>query len=299
MDVQLSETEQIFVVHGVQENFRNDGRSNGDYRPIILETDLINNTSGSARVRLGNTDVLVGVKAEIGVPSTEMPDSGQIKFFVDCSANATPEFEGRGGEELGQDIALCLTTAFNSKNALDLTSLCIVKQKLCWILYVDVVVLECGGGNVYDCASLAVKSALFDLKISKAKPIFSENGKVDFELSDDSIYDIQRLNVADSPILVTVGKIGVDTVVDMSAEEEKCRKSSLVVGVVGRNNKVTDNCRISLVKQTGGGGSLDPDSIDEMVEMAVKCGVNLNDKLFTKLCLIEKRPKPEIYGFLS
>lgn len=73
--------------------------SNDDYRPIILETDLINNTSGSARIRLGNTDILVGIKVEIDSPTADIPDCGRLQFFVDCSANATPEFEGTVTEE--------------------------------------------------------------------------------------------------------------------------------------------------------------------------------------------------------
>lgn len=61
----------------------------------MLETGLINNAYGSARIRLGNTDVLVAVKAEIDKPLPSAPDRGRVQFFVDCSANATPEFEGR------------------------------------------------------------------------------------------------------------------------------------------------------------------------------------------------------------
>ena len=33
---------------------------------------------------------------------------GRIEFFVDCSANATPAFEGRGGEALAADISRVL-----------------------------------------------------------------------------------------------------------------------------------------------------------------------------------------------
>jgi len=41
--------------------------------------------------------------------------SGRIEFFVDCSANATPEFEGRGGEDLALEIAQTLSHAYNDK----------------------------------------------------------------------------------------------------------------------------------------------------------------------------------------
>ena len=56
--------------------------------------------NGSAHLRLANTDVLVGVKAELDLEMT----GKTIEFFVDCSANATPDFEGRGGETLGECI---------------------------------------------------------------------------------------------------------------------------------------------------------------------------------------------------
>lgn len=48
-----------------------------------LETDLVPHASGSARLRLANTDILVGVKAEIDKPSPTAPNKGKIEFFVD------------------------------------------------------------------------------------------------------------------------------------------------------------------------------------------------------------------------
>lgn len=48
-----------------------------------LETDVVSHASGSARLRLANTDILVGVKTEIDIPSVENPKFGRIEFFVD------------------------------------------------------------------------------------------------------------------------------------------------------------------------------------------------------------------------
>lgn len=56
------------------------------------------------------------------------------------SANATPEFEGRGGDDLGTEIANTLYRIFNNKSSVDLKSLCISPREHCWILYVDVMV---------------------------------------------------------------------------------------------------------------------------------------------------------------
>uniref|UniRef100_A0AC11DEV0 Exosome component 7 n=1 Tax=Ovis aries TaxID=9940 RepID=A0AC11DEV0_SHEEP len=136
--VALSEAEKVYIVHGVQEDLRVDGRGCDDYRCVEVETDVVSNTSGSARVKLGHTDILVGVKAEMGTPKLEKPNEGYLEFFVDCSASAAPEFEGRGGDDLGTEIANTLYRIFNNKSSIDLKSLCISPREHCWVLYVDV-----------------------------------------------------------------------------------------------------------------------------------------------------------------
>ena len=88
----ISDAEKIFVLHGVQDDVRVDGRSRKEIRPIKFETELVVSCNGSANLRLANTDVLVGVKAELDLEGES--DHGKIEFFVDCSANATPDFEG-------------------------------------------------------------------------------------------------------------------------------------------------------------------------------------------------------------
>ena len=45
---------------------RNDGRDCSDFRPIELELGVVPQASGSARLHLGNTDVVVGVKVRKG-----------------------------------------------------------------------------------------------------------------------------------------------------------------------------------------------------------------------------------------
>lgn len=75
------------------------------------------------------------------------------------SALASPEFEGRGGEELGQHLALCLDEAYRNPSALPLPSLAIIPGRQCWVLFVDVLVLE-WSGSVLDALSLAVTAAL-------------------------------------------------------------------------------------------------------------------------------------------
>ena len=83
---------------------------------------------------------------------------------MDCSANATPSFEGRGGESLATSISGVLSRAYSSPEVMDLKKLVVLPGNTCWILYVDILVLELGG-NIYDAVSIAVKAALATTRI--------------------------------------------------------------------------------------------------------------------------------------
>ncbi|NXP52278.1 EXOS7 protein, partial [Heliornis fulica] len=258
--VVLSEPEKLYILHGVQEDLRVDGRGCEDYRCAEVETDIISSTSGSARVKLAN--ILVGVKAEMGTPMLEKPDEGYLEFSVDCSAYATPEFECWGGEELGAEIAATLYNVFSSENCVDLKLLCINPKENCWVLYVDVLLLQCGG-NLFDAVSLAVKAALFNTRIPKVRVLEDEEGFKEIELSDDP-YDCIRLNVDDVPCIVTLNKIGHRHVVDATLQEEACSLASLLVSVTSKG-------ALTSIRKMGK-GSLDPENIFEMMETGKRVG---------------------------
>ncbi|XP_021516861.1 exosome complex component RRP42 isoform X2 [Meriones unguiculatus] len=257
--VALSEAEKIYIVHGVQEDLRVDGRGCEDYRCVEVETDVVSNTSGSARVKLGHTDILVGVKAEMGTPKLEKPNEGYLEFFVDWSS-------------------------------VDLRALCISPREHCWVLYVDVLLLECGG-NLFDAISIAVKAALFNTRIPRVRVLEDEEGAKDVELSDDP-YDCIRLSVEDVPCTVTLCKIGCRHVVDATLQEEACSLASLLVSVTSKGV-------VTCVRKVGK-GSLDPESIFEMMESSKRVGkvlhMSLQSLLNKEESLGPKRPK---VGFLG
>lgn len=257
-----------------------------------LELDIVTHANGSARVRLANTDILVGVKTEIDVPKPEKPDEGKIEFFVDCSANATPEFEGKGGEDLATEISNFLSTSFNSGLSFDLKSLCILKEIQCWKLYVDILILECGG-NLFDAVSLAVKAALHNTMVPRVETMAMDGGNVDLQLSGDP-YDCWRLDIKNVPCLVTLTKIGEHLIVDPTAEEENCSMASLVLAV-------TEDGRINSLSKTSV-GSFHPHTLTEGLKVGTEVGIRLNKALKEALEKEEKRlqaDKPERSGFLK
>ncbi|XP_035903125.1 exosome complex exonuclease RRP42 [Anopheles stephensi] len=297
-NILLSEAEKTYILHGIQKNLRNDGRTNREYRPMELESEIVVHAAGSARLRMANTDILVGVKAEIDTPIPDRPNEGKIDFFIDCSANATPEFEGRGGEQLATEISTTLAKAYESRNGFDLSALCIMAKHQCWKLYVDVLILECGG-NLFDAVSLAVKAALFNTRIPRVSTAMHDGGSMDLILTDDP-YDCERLDVTKAPILVTVCKIGDQCVVDPSAEEEECSVASVAIGVsCGSDGKQS----ITTV-HTAGEGSIRLETLRKCFDMATSVGATLNQALMAALQQDEQRNskglgKREIFGFIK
>ncbi|KAG8139365.1 putative Exosome complex component RRP42-like protein, partial [Naja naja] len=184
------------------------------------------------------------------------------------SANATPEFEGRGGEELSTEITNILYRMFNNESSINLKTLCINPRQHCWILYVDVLLLECGG-NLFDAISIAVKAALFNTRIPKVRVLEDEGGH-EIELSDDP-FDCVRLSVYNIPCIVTLSKIGYRHVVDATLQEEACSLASLLISI-------TSQGVITCIKKVGR-GSLDPESVFEMVQTGKRVGKLLHASL--------------------
>lgn len=286
-EIALSDAERIFVVHGIQDNLRTDGRSFDDYRPIDLETSVISTASGSARVKLGNTQTLCGIKADLVQANESAEDVGKLEFFIDCSANADPVFEGRGGEELAMEMSNFLSSAY--KSSFDHKQLCVLKGKQYWLLHIDILILECGG-NLLDAVSIAIKAALFNTKIPKITVSLGDGGKEELEISDDP-FDVQRLDVTQLPIVVTLNKVGHKHIVDATMEEENCSLARLHVAVTKDGQ--------SVAMHKSGGGSLGPASLFNMLETAETLGPKLNEALISKLKEEETIVPSDCSGFLK
>jgi hypothetical protein len=62
----ISPSEKAYITAGVESGIRGDARSRTDIREVVLEAGMILQSSGSARCQIDNTDVLVGIKVEVG-----------------------------------------------------------------------------------------------------------------------------------------------------------------------------------------------------------------------------------------
>ncbi|KAL6769913.1 RPH2 [Auxenochlorella protothecoides x Auxenochlorella symbiontica] len=271
--VLVSAGEVEYVRRGFEAGVRGDGRGPLDFRQIEIETGVIGQATGSARVRLGTTDVLVGVKAEVGPPAEGAPNQGRISFATEFSPIASPSFQGRGGEELASDLTAMLQRTFfrspvSGRAGLDLTTLSIVSGKSCWVVYVDVLVLAVGGA-VVDTASIAVKAALTATLLPKIEMVAGEDpeDEPDYEIDDDPSVSVP-LDTRYVPLTLTVSQVGVTPALDLDLLEEASAAAALSVGVDAEGRVVGTTQR--------GAGGISPETLLDMLDIAEQRGIALH-----------------------
>ena len=84
------ENERAHLLKALRKNVRYDGRKTDEYRPIEILYNISKNAEGSASIKLGDTQVLAGVKFEIDKPFSDTPDEGILMVNVELSPMASP-----------------------------------------------------------------------------------------------------------------------------------------------------------------------------------------------------------------
>ncbi len=236
---------------------RLDGRKLTEYRkPIELEYNVAKTAEGSARVKIGETDVIVGVKMEVGEPYPDMPDEGTIIVGAELLPLSNPEFElGPPGIQ-AIELARVVDRGIRESKAIDFKKLCIDSGKKVWIVIVDICPIN-DAGNLFDASSLAALAALRDTKY----PSF-DGEKVDYKIKTD-----KKLELEKTPIAVTVIKIGDKFIIDPDIEEEKAIDARLTVSTT------EDGTLCAL--QKGGDFPLSIEDIDKMLDIGIEKGKEL------------------------
>ncbi|KAI8552158.1 hypothetical protein RHMOL_Rhmol06G0243700 [Rhododendron molle] len=280
--VGLSIGEKHFIQGGIAQDLRSDGRKRLTYRPIFVETGNIPQANGSARVKLGATDVIASVKAELGKPSPFQPDKGKVSIYVDCSPTAAPMFEGRGGDELSAELSAGLQRCLlggksGAGGGIDLSSLSIVEGKVCWDLYIDGLVVS-SDGNLLDALGAAIKAALSNTGIPKVHVAASasSDGQPEVDVSDEEFLQFDTSGV---PVVVTLTKVGRHYIVDATSEEESQMSSAISVSI-NRQGRIC-----GLTKR--GGAGLDPSVILDMISVAKHVSEQLMNKLDSEISAAE------------
>jgi exosome complex component RRP42 len=244
------------LIHALEQNIRPDGRKLDEFREITVQTGISGTAEGSARVKMGDTEVLVGVKLEVGTPFPDRPDEGAIMVNVELLPLSSPEFEAGPPSIDAIELARVIDRGIRESKAVDLKKLCIKKGEKCWVVQIDVCTVN-AAGNLFDAAALAAIIALKNTYFPKY-----ENEELDYKHRTDKKLVLEKV-----PISITVIKIGKNYLVDPLSEEEKNLDSRLSVALT------EDNTLCAL--QKGGSMPLKTEDISEMIDLASKKTIEL------------------------
>lgn len=240
---------------------RLDGRDLYDYRDIKVEQGIIEKAEGSAKVLLGKTEVMVGVKVEVGQPFLDTPNDGVLTVNAELVPLASPTFEPGPPDENSIELARVVDRGIRESKAIDLPKLCIEAGKKVFVLFVDIYVLN-HDGNLIDASALAALAALKNTKIFNYE---IQEGEVKIKPG------YTPLQLQAHPIAITFAKINDKLVVDPWLEEEQVMDARLTI-------TTDDQGRICAV-QKGGSGFFTTKQIMEAAQIARDKAQEIRKKL--------------------
>jgi exosome complex component RRP42 len=220
--VKLVDNAQIDFIMGLAgKKLRIDNRKEFDgFREIEIEYNISKNAEGSARVRLGKTEVAAGIKMGVGEPFSDRPDEGVMMVNAELPPIASPDFESGPPREPTVELARVVDRGIRESKSIDLKKLCIKKGEKVWIVYIDLYVLN-HTGNLFDAAALAAVAAL-------NKTVFPKLDK-DYNIQHGEFTD-KKLKMEKLPISCTFAKIGGKMFIDPSLKEEEVMSARLTIG---------------------------------------------------------------------
>ncbi len=249
----------------LEKDIRFDGRGKADFRPITLEKGILPSAEGSARVTIGKTEVIVGIKMELGTPYPDTPDQGTIMVGAEFLPMASRAFEAGPPGEAAVELARVVDRGIRESHAIDFHKLCIKSGKKMWMIAVDICTIN-DAGNLLDASGLGTLAAIQDAVF----PVLNESEDGDYSINYKE-KTTDKITMTKVPIPVTVHKIGEHFIVDPSVDEEAESMARLTVTSI----ETGQLCAL----QKGGKGVLTVEDIDAMVTLAVEKSNELRSKL--------------------
>jgi exosome complex component RRP42 len=238
---------------------RIDGRGFDEYRKIEIETGVVQKAEGSARVKIGNTLVLAGIKMDVGEPYPDSPDSGVMTTAAELIPLASPDFEAGPPRENAIELARVVDRGVRESGVIEVDKLCIEAGEKVWIVFIDLHILDYDG-NLFDAASLAALAALSTTKVPAER----------FELGED-----YPLPLKEPPISCTSVKFNNVVVIDPSLDEDEIADARLTVA--------TDTNGDIRAMQKGLNGSFTKEEIQKVIKNSSENSRKIRKQLYESI----------------
>ncbi|MCD4759302.1 exosome complex protein Rrp42 [archaeon] len=240
---------------------RLDGRTFDEFRkPITISNEVSNKAEGSARVKIGDTEVIAGIKVDVGTPYPDSQNRGNLITNVELLPVASSKFlPGPPGPQ-AVELSRIVDRGIRESGMLDFEKLCIREGELVYNIIVDIYPIN-DAGNLIDASAFAAVAALKNAVLPK--------------LVDDKVqfgeFTKTKVPLKIIPITCTVYKIGEHLVVDLNKDEEEAIDARLSIAVSESGNVHA--------MQKGGIVGFSIDEVDKAIGMAKKCVEKLRKQL--------------------
>lgn len=249
------------LVEMLAQGKRMDGRALDQMRPLTLETGLIQKANGSARVTLGNTQIIAGVKIATGIPFPDTPDKGILMVNAELLPMSSPYAEPGPPSEEAIELARVVDRGIRESEMVDLSKLSLVPGKTVTAIFVDCNIMNVDG-NLFDATSYAVVAALRTAKMKK------------YVVKDDkaeATEDWMPVPVERTPVSVTLARIGEKLVVDPSTEEEASMDMRITI--------TTDDDGNICASQKGEASYISPAQVLEAADVSIRLGKDVRKQI--------------------
>ena len=256
----LDQLKRNKILDLLEKGKRFDDRGFDELRSLSIETGVIPKAEGSARVRLGNTEVIAGIKVQ---PDKPFPDMGDKGIFI-CTAEilplAHPDAEpGPPGEDV-IELARVVDRGIRESGMIDLSQLVLEKDKSVIGIFSDNSIID-HDGNLFDACSCASTAAILSCKIPK------------WELQDGVPILVEgqefKPPITTIPVAVTMARIGDHIIVDPNADEWACMDARITI----TTNSDGNICAL----QKGGSDGFTQEQLTKCSEIAISVGAKIRE----------------------
>ena len=248
------------------EGNRFDSRKLTDFRDFIIEKNISNTAEGSTRVKLGKTEVLVGVKMLVGEPYPDSPDKGNLSVSADLLPLASPRFESGPPQFDAIELPRLVDRIIRHSGILELEKLVIKEGEKVWTIAIDIYPIN-DDGNLIVAATLGAVVALRNSFL----PSLDKNDRPDYE---DRTKTHLPINKEVIPMCFSFYKLGNSLVLDPTREEEEACDTKITFGI----SKIGDEHRINSCQKKGK-EIFTSEEVTQMMDIITKKFDELNKKL--------------------
>ena len=244
----------------LKEGKRVDGREFDESRQLTIDLNVVPKAEGSARARLGDTEVVAGVKIQ---PERPFPDTGDKGMLI-CTAEILPiaHPSAETGPPTPDVVELARVTdrGIRESGMLDMKQLVLEKDKSVIGIFCDNAVTD-HDGNLFDACSYASTAAINSCKIPK------------YEMQDDAPVKLEdqftEPPVTTLPVSVTMAKIGQYILVDPTIDEWSIMDARITITTNSDGNVVA--------LQKGGHDGFTAEELLKCSEMSINAGAKIRE----------------------